>query len=987
MSAGRLKIGKVSFRLLPGIGIALTLLIATSAVQGQDEPIALSQGTHLLIDDYLIESARNVKRRVNRPRRFLKPPVVKGVEASRNPDGSIKLGSNFNFDVTVRYDPEERLFKMVHSGWYPDNPYTPVLRESKDGVHWSEVRAVLERTGFDDEGNFRYPDRRFKSLIQTFKEGDMSARIGEVWFSPDGEKGWRPYPGNPVFTPEDFPGCVFDGAVPYFNPISAMYGVFMHVHNPRCTYRDADGVLHRNVHVRQVWHAASRDFKSWSRPKPLFSPDSGDKGITQFYGMTPIGRRGEYFIAALRVLRDDLKAGGIPEIVHVDLNGNGLKEPVKVYGIGYTVLAWTRDGVNWQRDRYTDRFLEPDPDPRAWDHAVAWAGSCIPVGDEIYVYYGGYKYGHKVYTDRQIGVARLKRDRFIAWEARGEGGILRTRLVTLDCEKLTLNVDAERGEVRVGISDESGNSIPGFRFEECAPIRTDSLDAPVRWRKHTLRELAGVPMHLEFRLKNAQLFAFTLSGEIGLPTVEFKRTNSEGVESEGSPSFVVELSEPSERRVTVGYRATGGTASEGVDYLLKGGRLRFDPGETLKRIWMDVIYDEIEEGDETVEISLYDPENARLGDKMKHVYTIHDDGNEPPAIDAGADRYATFPVTSVRLTGTVTDDGLPDPPLEVSVVWSVISGPGRVVFSEGNALDTTAIFEVPGVYLLRLTGSDGRYSSSDTVRVIVNPEGNPSMRLLPTRGLILWLKADADLHRGPSGEVTVWLDQSGNGHRFYQPSDMKAPLWVPKAINGRPALAFDGRDDELRSRWPRISAGGWINERTIAILFRTGEDVRRRQVLFKQGDRFLGLNIYVQGGRVYIGGFNVRTGWEPAYLSGPVVPNSLYCAMLTYNRFGNRLKGFLNGRELGRRAGVARLWGYGYWASIGGVYGGTRFHDGKVEGAGSYFAGHIAEVLYYEKELSDGEIRAIEDYLMRNSRRSGRGGRDDLRGFSFSSAR
>ena len=950
---------------LSGICMAIALFIITPIVRGQDEPIFLEQGPHPLIDDYLIESARNVKRRVNQPRRFLKEPVVKGIEASRNPDGSIKLGSNFNFDVTVWYDPEEDLFKMVHSGWYPDNPYTPVLRESRDGIHWSEVRAVLERIGFDDRENSRYPDRRFKSLTSTFKEGDMSLRIGEVWFSPDGERDWKPYTGNPVFTPEEFPGRGFEGPVPYFNPISALYGVFMHVHNPSYTFRDADGVLHRNAYVRQVWHATSPDFKRWSRPKPLFTPDSGDKGITQFYCMTPIGRRGEYLIAVLRMLRDDLKAKGTPDVVYTDLNGNGLKEPLRVYGIGYTVLAWTRDGVNWHRDRYTDKFFEPDPDPRAWDHAHAWVGSCVPVGDEIYVYYGGYKYGHKVYTDRQIGVAKLKRDRFVAWEAGEVPGVLRTRLVRVDCERLTLNVDADGGEVRVRVLDERGKPIKGFTFEECVPIRTDSLDAPVRWKTRSLRELAGVPIHIEFQLKNAGLFAFTLSGKIGLPTVEFKRTASEGVEAEGSPRFAVVLSGPSERRVTVGYRATGGTAREGADYVLKGGRLKFEPGETLKWIWMDVIYDEMEEGDETVEISLHDPENAKLGDKRKHIYTIHDDGNKPPVIDAGTDRYATFPVKTVQLRGIVADDGLPDPPLKVSVRWKKVSGPGRVSFADRNAPVTTATFERPGVYLLSLTGNDGRKSSNDTVRVIVN-EGMPSAQHLPTKGLILWLKADGDLRKGGREEVTTWFDQSGNGHRFYQPSDAKAPLFVPKALNGRSALEFDGRDDELRSRWPQISAGGWINERTIALLFRTGKDVRRRQVIFKQGDRYLGLNVYLQDGRVYIGGFNVRSGWKPTYFSAPVAPKTPYCAVLIYSRFGNRLRGFLNGRELGRKRGVARLWGFGYWASIGGVYGGTLFHDGKERSSGCHFSGHIAEVLYYERELSERERQAVEDYLKGN---------------------
>ena len=949
-------------RMLVNVIFLALVIMAGRVDEGKASPIVLHQGPHLLIDDFLIEATRNVRRQVNQPRRFLSGPIVPGIEAARNPDGANKRGSNFNFDVTVWYDATARRFKMVHSGWYPENPYTPVLRESKDGIHWSDVPRVLDRVGFDDRENTRHPDRRFKALIQTFREGDMSVRIGEVWFSPDGKSDWKPHPANPIFTPEDFPGCSFDGAVPYFNPISALYGVFMHVHNPRCTYRDVDGALRKNVHVRQVWHATSRDFKTWSQPKPLFSPDDGDKGITQFYGLTPFGKRGDYFIGVLRVLRDDLKVPRTPEMVRTDLDGNGTLEEQKVYGMGYTVLAWTRDGVHWKRDRYTDKFFEPNPDPDAWDHAHAWVGSCVPVGDGVYVYYGGYKYGHKVYTDRQIGVARLKRDRFVAWEAGDEPGMLRTLPVTLDCERMSLNVDAEDGEVEAQILDENGKPIPGFTLADCQPIRTDSLAAPVKWQGRLLRELAGVPIHLEFHLRNAQLFAFTLSGKIGLPTVAFRAAASEGVEADRSPGIVVAMSEPSDKVVTVNYRATGGTATGGVDYILKTDTLKFNPGETMKRIWLDIVYDEAKEKDETIEIRLHNPTNARLGDGTTHTYTIHDDGNKPPNIDAGADRYATLPVASVQLNATVTDDGLPDPPLAVAIAWSKESGPEKVTFADKNGVDTTATFSKPGAYHLRLTGKDGRYSASDTIKVIVNEEDTPSVRSLPTEKLILWLKADADMREDAQHRVRFWFDQSGNGHRFEQSKNGRKPRWVSNVLNGKPALHFDG-DDELRSRHPRISAGGRINERTIVIAFKTGDDVRKRQVLFKQGDQDLGLNIYIQDGNLYINGFNVRVQWNSTYVSAPVASNTSYCAALIYDCLGNWLKGFLNGRSLGEKSGIGYLWGYGYWASIGGVHRGTRFHNNSAQHSRSHFAGHIAEILYYDRALSDEERRTVEGYL------------------------
>ena len=47
---------------------------------------------------------------------------------------------------------------------------------------------------------------------------------------------------------------------------------------------------------------------------------------------------------------------------------------------------------------------------------MTWIGYALPVGDEVYLYYGGYARGHKVEpdTERQIGLAKMKRDRYVA---------------------------------------------------------------------------------------------------------------------------------------------------------------------------------------------------------------------------------------------------------------------------------------------------------------------------------------------------------------------------------------------------------------------------------------------------------------------------------------------------------------------------------------------------------------------------------------------
>lgn len=100
-------------------------------------------------------------------------------------------------------------------------------------------------------------------------------------------------------------------------------------------------------------------------------------------------------------------------------------------------------------------------------------------------------------------------------------------------------------------------------------------------------------------------------------------------------------------------------------------------------------------------------------------------GNQAPSVNAGLDRTVTLP-NSANLDGTVSDDGLPNPPVTVTTTWSKFSGPGTVTFGNANAVDTTANFSAAGTYVLRLTASDSALSANDDVTITVNPaSGGP----------------------------------------------------------------------------------------------------------------------------------------------------------------------------------------------------------------------------------------------------------------------
>ena len=95
--------------------------------------------------------------------------------------------------------------------------------------------------------------------------------------------------------------------------------------------------------------------------------------------------------------------------------------------------------------------------------------------------------------------------------------------------------------------------------------------------------------------------------------------------------------------------------------------------------------------------------------------------NAAPAVSAGPDQAITLPAAAL-LNGTVSDDGLPNPPGAVTSTWSKLSGPGTVTLGNANLVSTTASFSVYGVYVLRLIANDGGASASDDVTITVNPE-------------------------------------------------------------------------------------------------------------------------------------------------------------------------------------------------------------------------------------------------------------------------
>jgi hypothetical protein len=74
---------------------------------------------------------------------------------------------------------------------------------------------------------------------------------------------------------------------------------------------------------------------------------------------------------------------------------------------------------------------------------------------------------------------------------------------------LNANISSPGGEIRVGVRRADGNQSHQLTIERCIPVRADAVSAEVAWQGTSgLAELVGVPLQLQFSLRQARLYSF-----------------------------------------------------------------------------------------------------------------------------------------------------------------------------------------------------------------------------------------------------------------------------------------------------------------------------------------------------------------------------------------------------------------------------------------------------------------------------------------------
>jgi hypothetical protein len=371
---------------------------------------------------------------------------------------------------------------------------------TSDGVHFEDVRVVLERseTDWSHVCSLSYsPELGRYLLLKNMNVADGFSMY--AFSSKDGEQ-WREYEQNPVFYEGDRWGALWSPAAQRF----VYYGKGIQ----RCEKRFPE--LFANAR-RVVTLRSSPDGFHWTPDAPSFyrrnekippgqregrrqvegplvpvefqiSPDEMDPPDLEFYAGDGFLYEGRYYLLMLNYAASAVPFGTPP----VGANG---------HGPALDTEWWiSRDGLHWERP-----FRDINAGPMFLHHNPM-------IVDERMLFHV------------EDGVWAIPEDRITYVTARANG-IFDTVQFQSTGKPLKLNAKVPGGGystyqdqayIMAELIDEVDRVFPGYEKERCIfqPPR-DARDIPLRWGERDGNELQGKKMRVRFYLRAADIFAVT----------------------------------------------------------------------------------------------------------------------------------------------------------------------------------------------------------------------------------------------------------------------------------------------------------------------------------------------------------------------------------------------------------------------------------------------------------------------------------------------
>jgi RHS repeat-associated protein/uncharacterized repeat protein (TIGR01451 family) len=179
--------------------------------------------------------------------------------------------------------------------------------------------------------------------------------------------------------------------------------------------------------------------------------------------------------------------------------------------------------------------------------------------------------------------------------------------------------------------------------------------------------------------------------------------------------------------------------------------------------------------------------------------------NTAPVVNAGTNQTITLPINSATLSGTATDDGLPNGTL--TTTWTQISGPVQASIANPNQLATVVSFTQPGSYVFKLSASDSVLTTSANVTITVNQQNLAPSISISVDSTVITQPANTVHVTGtvtddgfPTGSTlsTQWTEVSGPAAAtFSNPNSSNTSITLPAA--GTYVLKLSASDSQLTS--------------------------------------------------------------------------------------------------------------------------------------------------------------------------------------------
>lgn len=369
-------------------------------------------------------------------------PKLGIVEFQGSKQNNIVLANSLG---TVFLDPQNsdgNGYKYV--GWWRDKQPSRGLWlfTSPDGIHWSHFlnHPILNKGEFDTQNEAFWDDGIYKWVAYVRR--------------------WAPLNSNSVDT----------------------------------AMTDAGLASHHSI--RKVGRSETSDLAHWPEPNIVFSTDSKDTAVSDFY--TPAV----------------IKYPFAPHVYFMFPSAFYHYPQHEMDGPVDMEMATSRDGIHWNRiDRrpYVRLGLTGSEDGGSMYMAIGMLNK----GDQIWMYYTGFDFTHGAYTHESLHkgvISRLvqRMDGFVSADAAYQGGELTTVPIRFSGQHLVLNLDTGAlGFARVEIQDEQGRPLSGLGANDCERINGNFIRHEVKWNGNGgISALAGKVVRLRFVMRDTKLYSY-----------------------------------------------------------------------------------------------------------------------------------------------------------------------------------------------------------------------------------------------------------------------------------------------------------------------------------------------------------------------------------------------------------------------------------------------------------------------------------------------